>query len=116
MTIYRVRPTTDGVDAYGTPIEGASFVDVIESDGKFPFVAPRLSNDLTDGGRSGVVVGLTLFSPPGTDLTSSDRVLIEDDGANDGTYRIDGQPGEWSFHMGDGSPAGQSTALVRVDG
>lgn len=110
--ISRVRAAPGGTDRYGDPIPGAETTTVIDG----AFVAPRMSSDVDGPGRAGVTVGLTLFAPFGTDLVTTDKILVEDDGANDGLYRIDGQPGDWSFRLGSNRPAGQVTALVRVDG
>lgn len=113
MKVSRVRTEPTGTDSYGEPIAGTSTTTEIDG----AFVAPRTSSELVAAGRDGVIIGLTLFAPHGTDLNPAiDEILVEDDGANDGLYRIDGQPGDWSFRLGSNAPAGQSTALVRVDG
>lgn len=111
MTISRVRATPGGTDRYGDPTPGTTTtVDIPGA-----FVAPRLSADINEPGRAGVVVGLTLFTPYGTDLVSTDQIVVSGEGANDGTYRIDGQPGDWKNPWSQWE-AGQSTALVRVEG
>ena len=109
--ISRVRTSPGGTDVYGDPIVGTSTTTVLDG----AFVAPRMSSDIDAIGRAGVIVGLTLFTPFGTDLDTTDQILVECEGANDGLYRIDGQPGDWHHPM-TGWQAGQSTALVRAEG
>lgn len=111
MTISRRRLATAGTDAYGDPIPGSPATTEIVG----AFVAPRVSNDIDGPGRAGVIVGLTLFTPYGTDLRSTDEIVISGEGANDGTYRIEGHPGDWKNPWSQWQ-AGQSTALVRVEG
>ena len=111
MTISRRRTAPGGTDVYGDPIPGT--VTTTELVGAF--IAPRTSNDIDGPGRAGVIVGLTLFTPYGTDLTSADEIVVSGEGANDGTYRIDGQPGDWKNPWSQWE-AGQSTALVRAEG
>jgi hypothetical protein len=94
------------VDAYGDQVAGHEALLELEG----AFVAPRESSDLTDRGRVGVVVGLTLFAPRCTDLRASDQVDV--DGV---TYDIDGDPGRWRHPM-TGWSAGMTAALTRAQG
>lgn len=106
MNIVRVRPTPGGVDQYGDPIAGTESRLTLERSG----VAPRSSSDLADEGRSGIIVGLTLFAPYGSDVLIGDR--IEVDGV---MFDIEGDVGKWHQFM-TGWDAGQEIALRRAAG
>lgn len=106
MAIVRVRATPGGVDAYGDPIPGTEDrTDIPDA-----FTAPRESSELTDRGRVGVIVGLTLFAPYSFDLTYDDRVEV--DGV---LYEIEGEPGRWRNPFTGWTP-GLTVALSRVEG
>lgn len=85
MTISRVR-STPGFDVYGDPIAGSASTVTIDG----AFTAPRSSDDNDDRGRQGVIVGLSLFAPYGTDLLFTDQVMVDGE-----LYDIDGEPGKW---------------------
>lgn len=104
--VERVRLTPGGHDAYGDPIPGTE--DRLAIPGAF--VAPRESDALNDRGRAGVVVGLTLYLPPGADVRRTDLFDVDGD-----RYRIDGEVGRWE-HPRSGWKAGQTVALVRGEG
>lgn len=106
MTIQRVRTAPGGTDQYGDPMPSTETRTTLEDS----FVAPRVSSEVTDAGRAGVIVGLTLFMPPGTDLVHSDQVDV--DGV---LYEVDGDAGDWTHPM-TGWAAGVVAALRRVDG
>lgn len=106
MTITRLRSTVDGVDEYNNPTPGEPARFELEG----AFVAPRKSDALSNDGRSGVVVGLTLFLPYGTDLVYTDQVEV------DGTvYEVAGEPGSW-LQPHTGWEAGMEVALERGEG
>lgn len=87
MTITRVRTTPGGHDQYGDPIPAVTTRTVLDR----CTVAPRSSSELAGRGRQGVIVGLSLYGPPGTDLVYTDQVDV------DGTvYAIEGEPGRWN--------------------
>lgn len=86
MTIVRVRETPGGFDEYGDPVEGTTSRLTLTD----AFTAPRSSEDNNDRGRQGVIVGLSLYAPYGTDLVFTDK--IEVDGVS---YDIEGDPGYW---------------------
>lgn len=111
MTVARVRNAASTVDDYGDPVPGAPTETAITG----AFVAPLMSNDVDDRGRVGVIVGLTLYVPYGTDLVHTDRIRITGEGANDGLYSLDGQPGDWK-NPWTGWRAGLTVALTRVAG
>lgn len=106
MAIYRLRRTPGGVDEYGDPIESTVSRMLLEGS----FTAPRVSDDITNRGRAGVIVGLTLFAPYNSDLVHTDQ--IEVDGQ---VYEIEGEPGRWRNPM-TGWEAGTQAALVRAQG
>lgn len=104
--VLRVRETPGGTDNYGDPIEGTTETVTLTGCG----VAPRSSDDITDRGRQGVIVGLTLYAPHGTDLRYSDR--IEVDGV---LYEVDGEAGSWKSPLSSWE-AGIEVALRRAQG
>lgn len=103
-TIVRVRGAT--LDQYGDPT-GAPTEDPIPG----AFVAPRTSSAV-DGepGRAGVVVGLTLYAPVGTDLEHTDRVKV--DGV---LYDIEGEIADWTSPLS-GWRSGVTVDLRRAEG
>jgi hypothetical protein len=104
--IVQVRPNPGGHDAYGDPVAGTVQRAIIEG----AFVAPRQSTEPDDRGRAGVVVGLTLYAPHGTQIAPSD--LIEVDGVS---YHVEGEPGVWE-HPATGWRPGVVAALTRAAG
>lgn len=102
--IVRVRTTPGGLDPHGAPVE--STVDRRKLRGAF--TAPRTSSDVP--GREGIVVGKTLFAPPGADIDARD--VIEVDGV---PYEIDGEIGDWRNPHGSGAD-GITVALKRGQG
>ncbi len=104
--VRRVRRTPGGVDEYGDPIASTDITDTLTG----AFVAPRMSEDVEGKGRAGVVVGLTLFAPAGTDLVRSD--LIEAQGRR---WRIVGDIAVWS-HPWTGWEPGVTAALEATEG
>jgi hypothetical protein len=103
-TVTRVRPT--GTDAYGDPIAGAPAEVAIDGCA----LAPRSSADLTNGGRQGVVAGLTLYAPSDADIEATDRIV-----ARGQTWEIDGEIGDWRNPYTNEQP-GLEVALRRVEG
>lgn len=106
MTIKRVRHSPGGVDQYGDPVAGTTTLTTITG----AFVAPRTTEDIDDRGRTGVIVGLTLFAPYDTDLTYADQIDV--DGV---VYDIEGEPGRWRNPFTDWK-AGIQVALSRAQG
>lgn len=105
-TVYRLRPTPGGVDQYGDPTAGTVTRTLLEGCG----VAPRESSDINDRGRQGVIVGLNLYAPYGTDLLHTDQVEV--DGI---IYEAEGEPGQWKSPMSSWE-AGMEIALRRAQG
>jgi hypothetical protein len=104
--IVRVRGNPGGVDEYGDPVSGTEDRTTLTG----AFVAPREASEITNRGRAGVIVGLTLFAPHDTDLVFTDR--IEVDGV---PYDIEGEPGRWRNPFTDWE-AGLQVALRRTSG
>lgn len=102
--VVRVRPL--GFDANGDPIEGEP--NRLTIDGCS--IAPRTTVDITDRGRHGVVVGLSLFTPYGVDVVHTD--LLEVDGVE---YEVDGDAGPWKSPFTQWE-AGMELALRRAAG
>lgn len=106
MAIVRVRGNPGGVDKYGDPVAGTEDRTTLTG----AFTAPRESSEITNRGRAGVIVGLTLFAPYDTDLAFTDQIEV------DGTlYDIEGEPGRWRNPFS-GREAGLQVALVRSSG
>lgn len=73
-------------------------------------IAPRASSESTARGRDGVIVGLTVYAPAGTDITRTDRIDI---GGIE--YRVEGEPGTWVSPF-DGRERGIEIAVTRAVG
>jgi hypothetical protein len=86
VTITVVRPTWVE-DAYGDlqPTGPPTFTDI-----EGCAVAPRSSSDVTEPARQGVLIGLTVYAPIGSDIQPTDR--IDYDG---NSFEIDGDIGKW---------------------
>lgn len=105
-TVYRLRREGEPRDKYGDANDTEPARTTIDG----AFVAPRTSGDVDDRGRDGVIVGLNLYAPHGTDLIHTDQVEV------DGTvYDLDGDPGQWK-HPHTGWEAGMEVALKRAAG
>lgn len=88
------------------------------------FIAPRAEvvsrgeGEIAERGREGIVVGLTLFAPSGTDIRPGDAIVEMVDGARKavhaGVWEIEGEPGDWRAPSG--WAAGMQVALRRAKG
>jgi hypothetical protein len=105
-TVIRVRSAPGGFDVYGDPVASAEARTTLEGCA----VAPRSSDEHSDRGRQGVIVGLMLYAPYGTDLLFTDQ--IEVDGV---LYNIDGEVGSWKNPLSTWE-AGVEVALSRAAG
>lgn len=103
-TVVRIRPP--GLDEYGDPV-ATEPTEVTLTDCS---VSPRLSNEVNAPGRQGVIVGLTLYAPYGTDIRHTDRFTV--DGV---PFEVDGEAGSWKSPF-DGWEAGDTVALKRATG
>jgi hypothetical protein len=108
-----VLPRDLGTDENGDPVEPDPDDEGFEIAGCG--VAPRTSDELHADGRAGVIVGLTLYAPAGSDLRTRDRIEIPAGAPNPGTYEIEGEPGEWRSPLTGWAP-GVEAALRRVEG
>lgn len=107
VTVYRASSTTD---RYGNEVPGP-WVSVGTVAGCA--VAPRSSSradELTGAGRTGVIVGLTLYAPSDAEIGPHDRVEVDGD-----TFEVDGEVGRWSSPFTGWTP-GVEVALRRVEG
>ena len=104
--VIRVRLTPGGVDEYGDPVTSTETLATIAGCA----VAPRSSSDITERGRAGVIVGLSLYAPHGTDIRHDD--LFDIDGTR---YESDGEEGTWESPFS-GWAAGVELALRRAVG
>lgn len=105
-TIIRIRRTPGDLDRYGDPATSTETRTTMDGWA----VAPRSSSDITDRGRAGVIVGLSLYTPYGADLLQTD--LIEVDGE---LFEIEGTVGKWKSPLSSWE-AGTETALRRAQG
>ena len=72
-------------------------------------VAPGSTSEVLVG-RSAVLVGMTLYMPPGADVEATDRL-----GVRGLMYEADGDLGTW-VNPHNGIEAGRELAVSRVDG
>lgn len=105
-TVTILRPGTPTIDRYGNAVPG---VDV-RTDVDGCAVAPRLNGDATEGGRTGVIVGTTVYFPTGTDVVSTDRLEVRGE-----AHTIEGAPGRW-INPYTGRECGVEVATRRVEG
>ena len=77
-------PTT--FDAYGDPVASLRTGGDITGCA----VAPRYSTEPTTRGRQGVIVGMSIYAPAGSDILSTDLLTVRGD-----TYMVEGEPAEW---------------------
>lgn len=104
ITVRRDSP--GGFDVYGSPVAGTTTETVITGCA----VAPRYSTESTERGRQGVIVGLTVFAPFGSDILYTDRIVVASV-----EYRIEGEPASWANPF-TGSTPGMEIALTRAVG
>lgn len=105
-TVTILRPGTPTTDIYGNDIPGADTrIDITGC-----AVAPRLRGDSTDAGRQGVIVGMSVYFPAGTDVLATDRLEVRGE-----THTIEGDPGYWTSPY-TGTARGVEVATLRVEG
>lgn len=109
-TVTLVRPGPPTQDEYGNDVPGPSTETPLPGCG----VAPRDGNSSAGNedtkGRDQVIVGLTLYAPPGTDLRPTDRVRI-----GGVLYEVEGEAGAFRSPF-TGSSGPVVAALERVTG
>lgn len=101
-----VMPGPPGTDSYGDPLP------ITRTGGDITgcAVAPRYSTEPTERGRQGVIVGLSIYAPTGSDILFTD--LIEVRGQ---VYMVEGDPGDWVNPFTGWAP-GMEIALKRAAG
>lgn len=109
-TVTRIRPGTT-TNGYGDTILDWSDNAITSTTIYGCSLAPRQEGELAGAGRAGVIVGYTLYAPPGTDLKFTDRILHD----TLGLFEIDGEPGRWDNPY-TGNAWGVTAALKRVEG
>lgn len=104
VTIKRPASTTNRYGSSQT--NWASTTDTTVSGCLF---APQSTSEDNDG-RTATIVGARLFMPAGTDVESSDRIVIRTE-----TYEVDGDPHVWTDPTGSGV-SGVEVPLRKVEG
>lgn len=105
ITIQRAGITTD---RYGNEV--ADWTNPTETTVAGCALAPRTEDESRANARQGVIIGLTLYAPPGTDLRATDRIVARGE-----TFEVDGFPGDWANPF-TGTEFGIEAALRRVEG
>ncbi|MFJ7417989.1 hypothetical protein ACIQXD_05170 [Streptomyces uncialis] len=111
-TVVRLRRgPSPGRDPRGQPIPGPLVETPIRGCG----VAPREETPHVGGEqqqfRDTVIVGFTVFAPPGTDVLTTDQVRIR--GV---TCKVTGEPGDWLRNPFTGTHGPVQFAADRVTG
>jgi len=101
-----VVPGPPGSDQYGDPLPVTRVSFDIEGCG----VAPRYSTEPTERGRQGVIVGLSIYAPIGSDILSTDSLRVRGD-----VYAVEGEPADWRSPFSGWAP-GMEIALKRAAG
>ncbi|MGW9637439.1 hypothetical protein [Nocardiopsis alba] len=100
-----LRETPGGTDEMGLPTPGT----IVETPVEGCAIWPRTSSE-QEQARSQVIVGLTVFIPPGVDVPAADRARVR--GV---VYEVDGEPGFYRSPL-TGHASGTEVALKRVTG
>lgn len=106
-TVVRLR-AEETVDRYGNTVRDWSNADRLEIAGCG--VAPRTSTEESDMGREGVIVGVSVYAPPGADIGPHDRIE-----ARGTVWEVVGEVADWRNPY-TGWHAGIVAHLRRVDG
>jgi hypothetical protein len=105
-TVTRLRSGEPSYDDYGNEVPGPVTETALDGCAW----SPRAGTEQLQG-QDTVIVGLTLYAPPATDLLATDRVRLPD-----GTmWAVDGMPGSW-WSPYDGAEKGVTAALTRWEG
>jgi hypothetical protein len=110
------------IDKYGDPASATLTRTDVPNCG----VSPRTSSEPTERERRGVIVGLTLFAPLGTSISSTDIIEINGGGTVTETglpitpntallYEVEGEPGIWRNPL-TGTVFGVEVSLRRAEG
>lgn len=111
-TVVRLRRgPSPGKDPRGQPLPGP----LLEQSVKGCVVTPRQSTPQVGGdeqqARDTVIVGFTVYAPPGTDWLTTDRVRIRGE-----VCEITGEPGDWGQNPFTGTRGPRQFAADRVTG
>ena len=105
--IVEVWRTTAAEDEYGNTVPGPyAKVQTLVGCG----VSPRKEDELQENGRTGVIVGWTVFAPYDGVVLPHDRLLV-----NGELFDVEGEPGRWSQPMSGWTP-GLEINIKRVEG
>lgn len=101
-----VIPGPPAADQYGDPLP------ITRVGGDIPgcAVAPRYSTEPTARGRQGVIVGMSIYAPAGSDILSTDLLRVRGD-----VYVVEGEPAEWVSPFTGWAP-GMEVAVKRAVG
>lgn len=115
VTIVRMGPSP-GRDERGQPIPGP--VEEIPVPGCV--VTPRSQTPPVGGpkqqGRDTVIVGITVYAPPGTGIRTTDRVKVEGRRYEGALFEVTGEPGDWGHSPFTGTAGPAQFAADRVTG
>ncbi len=109
-TVTVTHPAATATDEYGDPIPGQSATVQVPGCAVAPRMQLQASTESGERGRQGVIVGLTVYTPPGVDIRSSDKLTVR--GVD---YDVEGEPGVW-VNAFTGVPRGVEVALRRAVG
>ncbi len=101
-----VVPGSIGSDNSGDPVPDTRLEHAIAGCS----IAPRYSTEPTVRGRQGVIVGLTVYAPAGSDILSTDSLRVRGE-----DYVVDGHPAEWRSPFSGWAP-GMEVAVRRAVG
>lgn len=115
VTLVRTGPSP-GRDPRGQPLPGP----VTETPVPGCVVTPRADTPAVGGpeqtGRDTVIVGITVYAPPGTDVRTTDRIKIEGHRYTGVVFEVTGEPGDWGHSPFTGSRGPVQFAADRVTG
>jgi hypothetical protein len=77
--------------------------------------APQVGGDQQQG-RDTVIVGITVYAPPGTDIRTTDRIRVTASRYQGVTFEVTGEPGDWGRHVMTGTRGPVQFAADRVKG
>lgn len=110
VTVVRTGPSS-GRDPLGIPLPGTA--QEIPLPGCV--ITPRASSPAVGGAeqqaRDTVIVGWTVYAPPGSDVRTTDRVRIRGE-----LCEVTGQPGDWGRNVFTGTAGPVQFAADRVTG
>lgn len=110
-TVTIIRPP--GLDDYGKTLPGEPDRTDVEGCAWAPRVGGpgTSSTEIVGRGRQGVVEGLTLYAPVGTDILHTDQVELP----GEGVFAVEGEVGTW-WNPHTGTEDGIEVALRRTAG